>query len=185
MLSCTRVACCSSEAVEKASPRHPFPAVEQSTYWAPKLKFGVVTWSFTARDRRWSPPYAYTPDPVLGSVMDMDDNGNVFVAWREADSLWVKTYTPGLGWPVLGSIFNSGTSSDPSCDLEGFGCHFTQATTAVSSGIDWFGTVRGRLGFLATPSTLLFATGEPEEDGAERGLHEPADHAELPADLQS
>jgi len=62
-------------------------------------------------------------------------------------------------WGLKGKASASGSSSDPSCDLEGFGCHFTQATTAVSSGIDWFGTVRGRLGFLATPSTLLFATG--------------------------
>ncbi len=30
---------------------------------------------------------------------------------------------------------------------------------ALSQKIDWFGTVRGRLGFLATPQVLLYATG--------------------------
>jgi outer membrane immunogenic protein len=35
---------------------------------------------------------------------------------------------------------------------------FTQTTTAEQS-IDWYGTVRGRLGWLATPNLLLFGTG--------------------------
>ncbi|SEN19414.1 outer membrane beta-barrel protein [Bradyrhizobium sp. OK095] len=33
------------------------------------------------------------------------------------------------------------------------------ATFDVSRKIDWFGTVRGRIGFLATPDLLIFATG--------------------------
>lgn len=33
------------------------------------------------------------------------------------------------------------------------------ATFDVSRNIDWFGTVRGRIGFLASPDLLLFATG--------------------------
>ncbi|MBR0994602.1 porin family protein [Bradyrhizobium japonicum] len=33
------------------------------------------------------------------------------------------------------------------------------ATFDVSRNIDWFGTVRGRVGFLATPDLLIFATG--------------------------
>jgi outer membrane immunogenic protein len=33
------------------------------------------------------------------------------------------------------------------------------ATFDVSRNIDWFGTVRGRIGFLAAPDLLLFATG--------------------------
>ncbi len=32
-------------------------------------------------------------------------------------------------------------------------------TTGVTKSIDWFGTVRGRLGVLATPQWLLYATG--------------------------
>lgn len=32
-------------------------------------------------------------------------------------------------------------------------------STSVSKSLDWVGTVRGRLGFLATPSLLIYATG--------------------------
>jgi outer membrane immunogenic protein len=38
------------------------------------------------------------------------------------------------------------------------GAVFTQSTTAEQS-TDWYGTVRGRLGWLATPNLLLFGTG--------------------------
>jgi outer membrane immunogenic protein len=38
------------------------------------------------------------------------------------------------------------------------GSVFTQTTTAEQS-TDWYGTVRGRLGWLATPNLLLFGTG--------------------------
>ncbi len=36
---------------------------------------------------------------------------------------------------------------------------FNATSTSVSKSIDWFGTVRGRVGFLATPQWLLYATG--------------------------
>jgi outer membrane immunogenic protein len=36
---------------------------------------------------------------------------------------------------------------------------FDATSTSVSKSIDWFGTVRGRLGVLATPQWLLYATG--------------------------
>ncbi len=44
-----------------------------------------------------------------------------------------------------------------SCDLEGFGtCTLGQTREAK---IEWFGTVRGRIGYLLTPTTLLYGTG--------------------------
>jgi outer membrane immunogenic protein len=36
---------------------------------------------------------------------------------------------------------------------------FDAASTGVTKSIDWFGTVRGRIGFLATPQWLLYGTG--------------------------
>jgi outer membrane immunogenic protein len=36
---------------------------------------------------------------------------------------------------------------------------FDVTTTSVTKSIDWFGTVRGRIGFLANPQWLLYATG--------------------------
>ena len=49
----------------------------------------------------------------------------------------------------------SGTASGTSSSL---GSGFTQTTTAEQR-TDWYGTVRGRLGWLATPNLLLFGTG--------------------------
>jgi outer membrane immunogenic protein len=36
---------------------------------------------------------------------------------------------------------------------------FDSTSTGVTKSIDWFGTVRGRVGFLATPQVLLYGTG--------------------------
>jgi outer membrane immunogenic protein len=36
---------------------------------------------------------------------------------------------------------------------------FDTTTTGVTKSIDWFGTVRGRVGFLVTPQWLLYGTG--------------------------
>jgi outer membrane immunogenic protein len=36
---------------------------------------------------------------------------------------------------------------------------FSVTSTGVTKSIDWFGTVRGRVGFLATPQLLLYGTG--------------------------
>jgi outer membrane immunogenic protein len=44
-----------------------------------------------------------------------------------------------------------------------FGAPYLQRTTLggteVSAGVDWFGTLRGRLGYLVTPTVLAYATG--------------------------
>jgi outer membrane immunogenic protein len=40
-----------------------------------------------------------------------------------------------------------------------FPLFFDQTSTTLTKSIDWFGTVRGRIGFLANPQWLLYATG--------------------------
>jgi outer membrane immunogenic protein len=42
------------------------------------------------------------------------------------------------------------------CDVEGLTCNLTQTRDAK---IEWFGTVRGRIGWLSTPTNLLYLTG--------------------------
>jgi outer membrane immunogenic protein len=42
------------------------------------------------------------------------------------------------------------------CDVEGLTCNLTQTRDAK---IEWFGTVRGRFGWLSTPTNLLYLTG--------------------------
>jgi outer membrane immunogenic protein len=43
--------------------------------------------------------------------------------------------------------------------VPGFPTETFTSTTTVSKSLDFLGTVRGRIGFLATPSTLVYATG--------------------------
>lgn len=52
----------------------------------------------------------------------------------------------------------SGQASGPTSNLLGGVGPITQSTNAKQS-TDWYGTVRGRAGFLVTPNLLLFATG--------------------------
>jgi hypothetical protein len=52
----------------------------------------------------------------------------------------------------------SGRTSVTSIGVVNVNGTFFQATTAEQS-TDWYGTVRGRAGWLATPNLLLFGTG--------------------------
>ena len=58
-------------------------------------------------------------------------------------------------WSLKGSANSSNNDTEDSF----FGQYYTNVNTGVSSGIDVFGTLRARAGFLATPTTLLFASG--------------------------
>jgi outer membrane immunogenic protein len=58
----------------------------------------------------------------------------------------IETDISGTGWQ------SSGAASGPRSI-------FGQLTTAVSTKLDWFGTVRGRVGALVTPSLLFYGTG--------------------------
>lgn len=71
----------------------------------------------------------------------------------------------GYDWQLTGrgvvgveaDIAAASLKSSASVPLTLFGTQ--PATFDVSRNIDWFGTVRGRIGFLATPDVLIFATG--------------------------
>jgi outer membrane immunogenic protein len=66
----------------------------------------------------------------------------------------------GVNWQA-GSAWVMGVESDFDwADIEGKAA--TSATLfsgSVGTKLDWFGTVRGRVGFLVTPSALLYGTG--------------------------
>jgi outer membrane immunogenic protein len=66
----------------------------------------------------------------------------------------------GFNWQA-GSAWVLGVESDfDGADIEGKAA--TSATLfsgSVGTKLDWFGTVRGRVGFLVTPSALLYGTG--------------------------
>ena len=77
---------------------------------------------------------------------------------------WVFGGQAGYNWQMSQWLFGLET------DIQGSGIKgtatqaltpalFDATSTAVTKPIDWFGTVRGRLGVLATPQWLLYATG--------------------------
>jgi outer membrane immunogenic protein len=75
-------------------------------------------------------------------------------------------FTAGYNWQVNNAVFGlegdinyfgfkgsaSGSAVYPCCTWSGF-------TVASSVSADWLATIRGRIGFLATPNWLLYATG--------------------------
>ncbi|ARN83633.1 outer membrane protein [Methylocystis bryophila] len=70
-----------------------------------------------------------------------------------------ETDFQGTGLSGSGSSTGlAGGSGNTTHAAENF-LHLQSGIVSVSSGLDWIGTVRGRLGLLATPSVLIFATG--------------------------
>lgn len=88
---------------------------------------------------------ATNPSGVLGGVqIGYNKQINRFVWGFEADYAWANINGTGTRITPVGVV---GTND------------VTTTTNAVSERLDGIGTVRGRLGFLPTPSFLLYATG--------------------------
>jgi outer membrane immunogenic protein len=82
--------------------------------------------------------YQFSNNIVLGAETDFQGssiNGNSKINSVGVDTLY-SVY--GAGWGALRNMAQQ---------------------TNISSSIDWFGTVRGRVGYLVTPSLLTYATG--------------------------
>ncbi len=87
-------------------------------------------------------PISLDPDGVIGG-------GQIGCNWQ-FDNKWVL----GFETDFQGSGQKASTNfSNPFNDSEGFVGHSLEAK------IQWFGTVRGRAGFLVTPTILLYGTG--------------------------
>jgi outer membrane immunogenic protein len=72
----------------------------------------------------------------------------------------------GYNWQVQSAVFGIETdiqwtnvSSSAAVALANTGPGFVPFTGAESAKLDWFGSTRGRLGFLAQPNVLLYGTG--------------------------
>ncbi|MGA8169462.1 MAG: outer membrane beta-barrel protein [Methylocystis sp.] len=113
--------------------------------------------------------YQWSPRIVLGLEADFQGStisGGGSYSGASQDSIsWKDPYIPGLSPCVTN------------------GCTFTRSAIGVgqvNAGVDWMGTVRGRLGYLVTPTTLIYATGGL----AYGGVHATATHAGvIPASL--
>jgi outer membrane immunogenic protein len=60
---------------------------------------------------------------------------------------------------AVGSVLDGSVSTNRLADLGITNSANSVGATTVHAGVDWMGTVRGRLGWLWTPTTLIYATG--------------------------
>ena len=88
------------------------------------------------------------PAALSPSAQGVIGRGQIGYNWQ-LPSQWLIGLEADLqGSGIKGA--DSQTRSPPSFDT---------TSTGVTKSIDWFGTVRGRVGFLATPQWLLYGTG--------------------------
>jgi outer membrane immunogenic protein len=103
---------------------------------------------------------------LSGSFLGADDQP-VAGGYRVSQSGAVGGFAAGYDWLAgsnwllgLETDFSfsgmSGQSTGPTSFLE---IPFATQSTAATQSTDWYGTVRGRAGWLATPNLLLFGTG--------------------------
>lgn len=101
-----------------------------------------------------------------GSV-SLDQNGFAGGGQIGYNRQWTESVVAGLEADIQGSVIRgSGNYSGFGQDRYSMGAsmlmnHGTRNTLAganIQAGLDWFGTFRGRLGYLATPTTLLYGT---------------------------
>lgn len=111
-------------------------------------------------------PTTVTPDPIVkgyigdvltgASLAPVPDTSRIsggLGGFQVGYNIQYATFLAGLeaDWSYAG-WGSSGSATGP----PGIG---GQYVTAVATKLDWFGTVRGRLGILATPALLLYGTG--------------------------
>jgi outer membrane immunogenic protein len=123
-------------------------------------------------------------------IANVNQNGFIGGGQIGYNYQWGPNFVAGLeadiqGTTIQGSGGYSGASQDSiawkdpvfpgnaPCSLNG--CIFTRTPLGygqVTAGIDWMGTVRGRLGYLVTPTALIYGTGGL----AYGGVHASATH---------
>jgi outer membrane immunogenic protein len=97
--------------------------------------------------------YQWGPSFVIGIEADMQGTG-IRGASHGIGSGWGSVSYPYLyAVPVGVDSVNLPPSPTVGWDANSVGI------TSVNAGVDWMGTVRGRVGYLFTPTMLLYATG--------------------------
>ena len=102
--------------------------------------------------------YQWGPSIVIGIEADMQGTGirgNSHAVGLGADSALI-------GQSFLG---DKGRDQDYNLNSTAWG------GTRVNAGVDWMGTVRGRLGYLFTPTMLVYATGGLTYGGVYASVH--------------
>jgi outer membrane immunogenic protein len=93
----------------------------------------------------------------LGNNASIIGGGQIGYNWQFA-----PTWLAGLEADIQGVSHNGGDGAlgtSLGFGASGFGPDTIKTQITSSSSLDYFGTVRGRLGFVATPTVLLYGTG--------------------------
>jgi outer membrane immunogenic protein len=95
---------------------------------------------------------------AIGSF-DVGD-GSGFIGGGQVGYNWqfANVWLTGLEADIQGLSQSGGSGTSSSSVVDPFG-NTLQTTVSVNKSLEYFGTVRGRLGWLATPSLLAYGTG--------------------------
>jgi len=150
------------------------PAIVEVDRWSGPYA-GVVAGFADGRTTAWStvacPPNGFLCDPVhypengalLGATASGPQSGHALVAGLAAGYQWHRgSFVYGFEGDISAlrlSLSRGGSASSLNLGLVNPGPVPVVATVSATAAIDWLATLRGRLGFLASPDVLVYATG--------------------------
>ncbi|MGJ0509816.1 MAG: outer membrane protein [Methylocystis sp.] len=111
-----------------------------------------------------------------GSFNNANQNGFIGGGQIGYNYQWGPNFLIGIEADIQGTgirgTSHGGASGISSVSNAGYNCFFNSCSpgtwtntatsiggTSINAGVDWMGTVRGRLGYLWTPTMLIYATG--------------------------
>jgi outer membrane immunogenic protein len=112
--------------------------------------------------------FPYSGGPNLASAIttlsnfNVPTNNNRFIGGGQIGGNWqfAKIWVTGIEADIQGVAGNKGSASVGSTvNVPGFPANSVVQTATLSRGLDYLGTVRGRLGILVGPSLLFYGTG--------------------------
>ncbi len=100
---------------------------------------------------------------ALGATADIPVNANGgFIGGGQAgyNYQFGTSWVAGIEADIQGLASSNGKGTVfSSVPIQGFPGNFANTSLSVDRRLDWLGTLRGRLGFLATPTLLIFGDG--------------------------
>jgi outer membrane immunogenic protein len=114
-----------------------------------------------AIDPFWGTPFGYTAAASSG-VANVNQAGFIGGGQVGYNYQWGSNFVAGLEADIQGSAIRgtAGYSGIAQFGPDSIGYIDTAAGSGVvAAGVDWLGTVRGRFGYLVTPSLLAYVTG--------------------------
>ncbi len=135
-----------------AQPPHPMPPAMPS--WTGAYVGLNIGGSFGHSRSDYSTTSSNGSESTSDSV---NINGMIVGAQAGYNYQFSQNYVAGIEADFQGS--NEQGDDNPLVCHNPFACDFGNINDAYTEQLQWFGTVRGRLGYLVTPSVLLYGTG--------------------------